>query len=110
VGEYSRRLEEFNDLVIRRVYAEIEYPRAAVRRSLQGALELDVTIDADGALTGVVVARSSGYRMLDGSAVRAATRGLQRIDPDTIDPVAVAEYGTEGGELVIPVPVTFRLQ
>jgi protein TonB len=109
-SEYSRRLGEFNDLVVRRVYAEIEYPRAAVRRSLEGALDLDVTIGSDGALTEVVVARSSGYRMLDGSAVRAAMKGLKRIDRDYIDPVAVAEYGSESGELVIPVPVTFRLQ
>lgn len=109
-SEYSRRLGAFNDLVIRRVYAEIEYPRAAVRRSLEGALELDVTIGADGELSDVAIARSSGYRMLDGSAVRAAKKGLKRIDPEKIDPVAVAEYGGESGELVIPVPVSFRLQ
>ncbi len=106
--EYSRQLTDFNNHLLRKVYTRIEYPRAAVRRSIQGNLELDVTLAADGGLMEIEVARSSGYKMLDSAAMRAAREALQ--SASDINPVAVAEYGREDGRLVIPVPVSFRLQ
>ena len=54
------------------------------------------------------VARSSGYKMLDKSAMRAAERALRQAPQ--LNPVVVAEYGRADGQLVIPLPVSFRLQ
>jgi protein TonB len=109
VIEYSERLGLFNNDIIRRVYAQIRYPRAAVRRSLQGELELDVTLDRSGALVTVEIAQSSGYSMLDKSAVSAANKALSGIRLDNMDPVAIAEYGSGDNLLVVPVPVSFIL-
>ncbi|MEH6589339.1 MAG: TonB family protein [Halioglobus sp.] len=108
ITEYSQRLYGFNNSVIKLVYSKIQYPRRAVRRDIQGALELDVTILEDGSLVQVAVAESSGYTILDNAAVEAAEAALAKSMGD-IDPVAVAEYGSNGS-LVIPVPVNFILQ
>ncbi|MEH6580641.1 MAG: TonB family protein [Halioglobus sp.] len=109
VTEYSHRLAGFNTAVMKLVYSKIQYPRRAVRRSLQGALELDITLQADGSLVEVAVATSSGHTILDGAAVSAAEKALKGTSLGSIDPVAIAEYGS-GDHVVIPVPVNFILQ
>lgn len=107
---YAEQLGIFNNDIIRRVYAEIRYPRSAIRRSLQGSLELDVTLDRSGNLVDVEIAQSSGYGMLDKSALSAAKKAFKSYQPDNIDAVAVAEYGDVAGELlIVPVPVSFIL-
>lgn len=107
--EYSHRLAGFNSALIKLVYSQIKYPRRAVRRDIQGALELDITVLEDGSLVEVAIAESSGYSILDVAAVEAAQKALERSSLGEIDPVAIAEYSI-GGNLVIPVPVSFILQ
>ena len=108
--DYSRQLGVFNNDIIRRVYSEIRYPRAAVRRSLEGSLELDITLDRSGALVGIEVGQSSGYAMLDKSAMTAATKAFEKKGAGEITAVAIAEYGDrEDGLVVVPVPVSFIL-
>ncbi len=108
IMDYSQRLAQFNTDLIKRVYSEIQYPRSAVRRGLQGRLELDITLDPSGKLVTVEVGSSSGYKVLDRAAVKAATSALSKDGLNEIDPVARAEYGADGA-LVIPVPVSFIL-
>ncbi|MEM1112865.1 MAG: TonB family protein [Pseudomonadota bacterium] len=106
---YSKRLAQFNNMLLRKVYANISYPRAAVRRNLQGKLEIDLTMNRSGELLDYSVARSSGHSVLDEAALRAARNALRK--PLTeIDPVAVAEYGEGGDRLIVPVPIAFILQ
>ena len=107
--QYSQRLATFNTLVLRSVYAQIRYPKAAVRRSLQGTLELDLTLNSDGSLQGVAVARSSGHGMLDKSAIKAAEKAFSKTPLEDIDQVAFAEYSEDGSELIIPIPISFIL-
>lgn len=109
VTEYSYRLAGFNTALIRLVYSKIQYPRRAVRREIQGALELDITMLEDGSLVDVAVAESSGHSILDSAAVAAAEKALADTSFGIIDAVAIAEY-SNGGNLVIPVPVAFVLQ
>ena len=109
IQDYSQRLGQFNTRLIRSVYDEIQYPRQAVRRNLQGRLELDVTLQQDGTLVDISVGQSSGFKILDKAAVRAARKALTSIGPDQMDPVAVAEYGGADNKLVVPVPVQFLL-
>ncbi len=49
------------------------YPRAAGRRGEQGSVQMLVRIAADGSVTGVDVAVSSGYPDLDNTAVKAVS-------------------------------------
>ena len=109
VVEYSRRLASFNHIVMRMVTEKIRYPKAAVRRSLQGNLELDLTLLDDGSLVAVNVGRSSGFDTLDEAAIRAARKAFKNRGLDTIDPVAWAEYEDDSGQLIVPVPVNFKL-
>ncbi len=109
VMEYSQRLAMFNTTVLRMVTSKIRYPKAAVRRSLQGSLELDLTLQADGSLSDVAVGRSSGYTTLDKAAIAAANKAFKGSSLESIDPVAVVEYGDGSGALIVPVPVNFIL-
>ena len=109
VVEYSRRLASFNNVVLRMVTEKIRYPKAAVRRSLQGNLELDLTLLDDGSLAAVNVGRSSGFDTLDEAALRAARKAFKNRGMDNIDPVARAEYEDDSGQLIVPVPVSFML-
>ncbi len=109
VREYSQRLAIFNHQVFVLVNSRIKYPRSAVRRNIQGALELDLTLDTSGRLQAVEVAQSSGHSMLDDAARKAAKEALEKPLEGPLDSVAVAEYGADSGALVIPVPVQFVL-
>ncbi len=109
VTEYSHRLAGFNTALVKLVYSEIKYPRRAVRREIQGALELDITMQQDGSLVEVAIGQSSGHSILDGAAIKAAERAFSSSSLGIVDPVAVAEYGS-GDNLVVPVPVNFVLQ
>ncbi len=107
--EYSQRLAIFNTEVLHSVHAKIRYPRVAVRRNIQGALELDLSLDKDGNLLDVVVVQSSGHTTLDKSAVKVAADAFNGHPLAEIDPVALAEYSEDGNTLVIPIPVSFIL-
>ncbi|MEP0201089.1 MAG: TonB family protein [Halioglobus sp.] len=109
VIEYSSRLSAFNTQVLALVTSKLHYPRAAVRRNLQGKLELDLVIASDGSLQAVEIADSSGHSVLDKSAIRAAESALKDNGLGELDPVAVAEYADGGGNIIVPVPVNFVL-
>ena len=109
LANYSQRLAEFNAMVMRKVYGSIRYPKSAGRRNIQGSLELDLHLNADGSLREAVVARGSGHNTLDAAAIRAAETAFGSRNLESIDEVAVGEYGTGDGRLIVPVPVSFQL-
>jgi protein TonB len=55
----------------KQVQTALQYPLTARRRGLSGKVELDVSIDPTGKVTGVEVVASSSHEMLDGAAVEA---------------------------------------
>ncbi|GAB5451381.1 MAG: hypothetical protein Hals2KO_17090 [Halioglobus sp.] len=110
IQEYSQRLSQFHSDLIRKVYAAIRYPSRAVRRGLEGRLELDISMTASGQLLGVTIASPSGHTLLDEAAIAAAEKAFDG-GSAAIDPVAVAEFGDFASEhLTVPVPVNFLLQ
>jgi TonB family protein len=107
---YSQRLSVFHNQLVSKVYRQIRYPRRAVRRELQGRLELDLTLRENGELLQVAVVQSSGHGILDDAAVAAAEKAFKDGAMDYVDPVAIAEFtNMDSGNLVIPVPVAFML-
>jgi protein TonB len=71
------------------------YPEAAVAAGIEGDVRLLVTLDDHGRITQVTVADTSGYKILDQAAIRAA--------------YAMGSLpGVDRHELILP--VTFRLQ
>ncbi|MEX2186643.1 MAG: energy transducer TonB [Pirellulales bacterium] len=57
---------------IRFVGRPCRYPAVALEAGWEGEVLLHVTIDADGAVTGVEIAKSSGYPVFDAEAVQTA--------------------------------------
>lgn len=76
------------------------YPRVARRRNYQGTVLLDVRVTAEGTVAEVKVARSSGYSVLDRSALNSVRNW--RFEP--------ARRGSRPFETWVQVPVRFELQ
>ena len=110
VQEYSQRLSAFHSALIARIYGQIQYPARAVRRGMEGRLELDVTLRENGELVAINIVQPSGYALLDSAAVRAAKSALSSGALAAIDPVAISEFSSgESDNLIIPIPVSFTL-
>lgn len=109
VREYSQRLSAFHNDLVSRVYRKIKYPKRAVRRNLEGRLELDITLRKSGELVAVAVAETSGHPLLDAAAVEAAEAAMAAANLSSLDAVAVAEFSSGDGRVVVPVPVNFQL-
>lgn len=109
VREYSQRLTEFHNGLVSMVYRSIKYPKRAIRRNLEGRLELDITMRKSGELVAVSIAESSGHSILDKAAVEAAEKAMQASGINELDAVAIAEFGNSDDRVVVPVPVNFQL-
>lgn len=77
------------------------YPAIARRRGWEGAVRLKFTVQSDGRLTDVRIVQSSGYRLLDSSALRTL-QGVGYL------PEAVA--WVNGQTLDVELPVIYRLR
>jgi protein TonB len=75
------------------------YPRVARRRNYQGTVLLDVRVSAKGTVVEVKVAQSSGYSVLDRSALNSVRHWL--FEP--------ARRGSRAIETWVQVPVRFEL-
>jgi protein TonB len=76
-----------------------EYPFAAKRRGLEGRVILRVEVDNDGTARRVIVTKSSGYKILDNAAQKAARHW--KFLPALVDGKAVSG--------AVDVPFSFRL-
>jgi periplasmic protein TonB len=81
-------------------YFDHSYPPIAQRRGWEGTVSLGVTIRSDGTLDDVRVLRSSGYDMLDRSAVTTMKR---------IERLAEAGPLLNGRPIELSLPIVYRL-
>ena len=88
------------ELVLADVARYFEYPWLARRRGWQGMVWLSITVRPDGALERIHVTRSSGYDVLDRSAVET----MQRVGP-----LAHAGRWLDGAALELPLAIVYRL-
>jgi protein TonB len=79
----------------RAVRRDYKYPMAARRARLQGVVLLEITIDAQGNIIAVAVAKSSGYSALDKAAV-ASVRKVGKL------PAPPAELGWKRKKIRLP--------
>lgn len=70
------------------------YPREAIERGWEGRVVLLLTLDGESRVRGIEVASSSGHPILDGAALKAATRIT----------------ALPGGRRQVLLPVEFRLE
>jgi TonB family protein len=76
------------------------YPLLARRRNYEGTALLDVLVKRDGAVGSIRLARSSGHKSLDQSAMRGVRKW-------TFHP---GKRGGEAVEMWVKVPIRFRLK
>jgi len=60
--------------VRRKIELRKKYPYAALRRKVEGQVEVSFTINSDGGISGLALARGSGSRILDREALDAVSR------------------------------------
>ncbi|WP_109125207.1 energy transducer TonB [Dyella sp. C11] len=78
----------------------LKYPPQALRSRMQGKVVLKVLVDENGVPQNVAIEESSGYTMLDKSAMEQVLKGW-RFEPAKVDGHAVRAWAR--------VPVTFNL-
>ena len=98
--EVREQMQAIVRLDLQRYFAD-SYPPIAQRRGWEGTVSLGATIQPDGTLSDVHVIASSGYDMLDRSAV-ATMKRIERL------PEARPILG--GRALELSLPVVYRLQ
>lgn len=83
------------------VHRHFEYPLLARRRGWQGTVLLTFTLESDGVLERIHVVRSSGYDVLDNSAIAALKR---------VGRLAEAEHWLNGRAFEMRIPVIYKLK
>ena len=89
-----------------RVFGEVVYPRRAIKRTLEGRVELLARMDAKGGLLDLAVGQSSGSTLLDRAAERAVRKAAPFPEPSD---VAREEFAADDGSYLMPIPITFRI-
>ncbi len=77
------------------------YPAIARQRGWQGRVQIGFRVQPDGKLTNIYIARSSGYRLLDKSALKALRR---------VEPLAEAATLLNGKSIDMELPVIYKLE
>lgn len=93
-------LSQLQLLLLGDLRRHFEYPLLAKKREWEGTVWLSVTLNSDGTVNNVRVIRSSGYTVLDRSAVTS----MQRIGRLT-----EAARWLNGHGLELPLPIIYRL-
>jgi TonB family protein len=105
--EYQRQLSEYVSQVMNKVLRKVVYPNRAVRRQNEGSVELLAQFDGSGQVLDVSLGTSSGYKLLDGAALKA----VREAGPfPQVTPVAQEEFAAgDGQSFVMAIPVRFQL-
>lgn len=93
-------LSRYADLLAAALARERSYPRLARMRGMEGNVEMQLRIGADGQVLSAHILESSGHEVLD----RQALAMIEKAQPLPKPPASLP-----GGELTVRVPVVFRL-
>ncbi len=77
------------------------YPAIARQRGWQGHVQIGFRVQPDGKLTNIYIARSSGYRLLDNSALKALREA---------EPLAEAATLLNGKSVDMELPIIYKLE
>ena len=97
----NRLLATYGQSISKEIKRFQNYPAPAQRRGWQGTAEILLKIAADGKVTAIILAKSSGYAVLDEEALRMVRR---------VSSLPQAPADLRGRALVVSVPIVFRLQ
>ena len=77
------------------------YPRAALRREIEGKVKVEINIDREGNIKAHKIKSSSGHEVLD----REVSKLMKRVNPLPKPPVKVKD-----SELTLVIPLAWTLQ
>jgi len=69
-GDFISR-NDYHEMLRNRIESNKKYPSIAKRRHLEGRVKVRLSIDANGMIETVTIAKSSGYKILDNAAVES---------------------------------------
>ncbi len=106
--EYQRLLNDYIASVMVKVFKSVKYPKRAVKKNLEGQVEMLARVDSSGKLLSVDLEQSSGHNILDEAALEAIDRAAPF---PALTPVAKAEFlADDGGDsYYMLIPVKFKL-
>lgn len=96
--EYNRR--QVSAALRKRLSSHFEYPWLARKRGWQGNVSLSLTIKKDGQLSNYKIATTSGYAVLDKSALNSAKQIIKL--PEAID-------WLQGDSMELVIPIRYQL-
>lgn len=82
------------EMIREKVLANLSYPRIAKRMGFEGVVHIMLVIDTSGKLLDVMLEKSSGHKLLDSSALKAANKLSEEIlpNPKNISRVTLPVY------------------
>lgn len=105
--EYQLQLNTYVRAVMTQVFKNVRYPRRAVKRELEGQVELLAQLSKEGELLGVSMESSSGHEILDNAAIKAVESATPFPE---LNFVAQEEFVADNGDAyVMLIPVKFML-
>ena len=87
--------------VTQKIAKKQTYPRAALRKELEGKVQVEINIDRDGNIVAHSVTQSSGHDVLD----REIPKLMKRVNPLPAPPADVTD-----SQLTMVVPLAWALQ
>lgn len=87
--------------VAKKIAKKQTYPRAALRKELEGKIQVEINVDREGNIVAHSVTQSSGHDMLD----REIPKLMKRVSPLPAPPADAAD-----SQLTMVVPLAWALQ
>ncbi|MDG1709261.1 MAG: TonB family protein [Emcibacteraceae bacterium] len=87
--------------IAKKIAKKQTYPRAALRKELEGRVSVEINVDREGNILAHSVTQSSGHDVLD----REVTKIMKRVSPLPTPPADVAD-----SQLTMVVPLAWALQ
>lgn len=92
--------QDYTTQIIRKIYKSVSYPKAAVKKNVQGSVRASVTVNRDGSVGKIAILQQSGFEILD----KAALDAINKAAPFPAIPADVKDNSIE-----LMVPIAFKL-
>ncbi|MDG1995867.1 MAG: TonB family protein [Emcibacteraceae bacterium] len=98
---YAQDISGWQKEVTKKIAKKQTYPRAALRKELEGRISVEINVDREGNIVAHSVKQSSGHDVLD----REVPKLMKRVSPLPVPPADVAD-----SQLTMVVPLAWALQ
>jgi TonB family protein len=100
-GHSAQSLEDYSDLISKKISKNLLYPKLAQMRGWKGTVIADLEIDSKGLVISVKIKKSSAYEILDNEALEMIKRA---------SPFPAPPDNLRGKNFNVLVPISFKLE